>query len=348
MPPSHPKLLLIKRDKIGDMVLTTPLLRLLKEALPNCELHVLANDYNDWVLSANPHVDHCWVFPRIRHNGKLRLGSVWRYLKILLTLRRKNFDVVLVGNGSESHRAISLGLGLKGKRTIAYCKKTVKGLSDPLPEPTEGHESRRLLNLASALGINVGQAGVQPEFHPQASALHGAETWLKRNDLMPGAYLLLGLGARRQHRQPTAAQVLRWSQLCHDRFGLKTALVWSPGTRDNPLYPGDNELAAEILARQSPHILPCQDGLQTVVGLAWLARCNVFPDSGLMHIASACPGGVVGLFADTAHSSSPDMWGPIGDRQVTLVADKAVAEMADEEIIGAVARLIANTVPGVA
>ena len=39
------KILILKRDKIGDMLLTTPMLSLLRQALPDAEIHLLANDY---------------------------------------------------------------------------------------------------------------------------------------------------------------------------------------------------------------------------------------------------------------------------------------------------------------
>ena len=55
------KVLVLKRDKIGDMLLTTPLLARLKAAVPGVETHLLANDYKAWVVAGNPHVDRLWV-----------------------------------------------------------------------------------------------------------------------------------------------------------------------------------------------------------------------------------------------------------------------------------------------
>ena len=337
------KLLLIKRDKIGDMILTTPLIRHLREALPTWDIHVLANDYNAWVLHGNPHITTTWVFPRLRHNGKLRFGAVWTYLNTIYQLRRLQFDSVIVGNGSPSHRAIKLAKWIGGKSTVAYIneKNHDTFISHPLPVPSSGHESLRLLALSQALvstNLPLSTAQLRPEFSPHPTSLEGAQQWLRDNGLKPKKFLLLGLGARRQHRQPDAQQVLRWTKSVFDHHGTPTVLVWSPGRRDNPLYPGDDELAEEILRAGHDYILPCQNGLNTVVGLAWLAKTSIFPDSGLMHIASACPGGVIGLFADTQNSSSPEIWGPIGQRQAVLVAPNAVSELADELVLRTIAQ----------
>ena len=62
-------------------------------------------------------------------------------------------------------------------------------------------------------------------------------------------YVVLGLGARRRKKQPSAAQVLRWSAWWKTQHGLDTVFSWTPGRADDPVYPGDDELAAEVIAR---------------------------------------------------------------------------------------------------
>src|SRR3989304_4081925 len=104
------KVLVIKRDKIGDLLLTTPLLAQLKAALPRAETHLLANDYNAWVVAGNPHVDRVWVYRRVRHAGRVNLGAAWQWLWQSRALRRERFDWGIVANGEESPRAIRRGL----------------------------------------------------------------------------------------------------------------------------------------------------------------------------------------------------------------------------------------------
>jgi hypothetical protein len=43
------KVLVIKRDKLGDLLLATPMLAHLKASRPDVQLHLLTNDYNAWV-----------------------------------------------------------------------------------------------------------------------------------------------------------------------------------------------------------------------------------------------------------------------------------------------------------
>ena len=82
------KVLVLKRDKIGDLLLTTPLLARLKSRLPNVETHLLANAYNAWVVAGNPHVDRVWVYRRVRQGGRVSLGAAWDWIWQNSALRR--------------------------------------------------------------------------------------------------------------------------------------------------------------------------------------------------------------------------------------------------------------------
>src|SRR5688572_30745197 len=139
------KVLVLKRDKLGDLLLTTPLLARLKAALPQAETHLLANDYNAWVVAGNPHLDRVWVYRRVRHAGRVSIGAAWQWLWQGVALRRERYDWVIVANGDESPRAIRRGLALRGKRTVARCADPSRypALTDPVRLDTQSHEIDR-------------------------------------------------------------------------------------------------------------------------------------------------------------------------------------------------------------
>ena len=227
------KVLVIKRDKIGDLLLTTPLLARLKAGLPRVETHLLANDYNAWVVAGNPHVDRVWVYRRVRHAGRVSLGAAWQWIRQSLALRRERYDWVIVANGDESPRAIRRGLSLRGARIVARCADASKysGLTDPLPPDAASHEIERLLALLLPLGISTleekSKTSVPHYSLPPASAAF-ARGWLAERGLVPGKYVVLGLGARRPKKQPSTAQVLAWSAHLKKSWGLDTVFMWTP------------------------------------------------------------------------------------------------------------------------
>ncbi|MEC5385512.1 glycosyltransferase family 9 protein [Uliginosibacterium sp. H3] len=336
------KILIVKRDKLGDLLLTTPMLAWLKQAVPQAELHVLANDYNAWVIDGNPHADKVWVLPRVRHAGKLRIGAALQTARMLWQMRREKFDWVLVGNGEESPRAIERGLSVRGAHTVSYCKqaKDWPRLTHALPQPQDMHESRRLANLATPLGLQVPAELPAPLYLLPQSGRDFATSWLAQQGFSAGGYVVLGLGARRAKKQPSTAQVLEWSEQIAQRWGLKTVFMWTPGASDNPLYPGDDEVAEPVLAANSPNIVPFRGPLKEAIALVWHARASLFPDSGLMHFAAASPGGVLGFFAETDISPSPSQWGPIGPKAQYLEAEKSVADLSTDAVFAKLTQLI--------
>jgi heptosyltransferase-3 len=343
------KILVIKRDKIGDLLLTTPLLAQLKAALPQVETHLLANDYNAWVVAGNPHVDHVWVYRRVRHAGRVSLGAAWQWLWQSLALKRERYDWVVVANGDESPRAIRRGLAVRGARTVARCAEASNypGLSDPMPPDTANHEIERLMGLLSPLGIPVPEKNRTP--YPKYALPPGsaafALNWLAERGLGPGKYVVLGLGARRPKKQPSTAQVLAWSAHLKQRWGLATVFMWTPGKSNDPRYPGDDDVAQPLLDAAShghaPQIHPFRGPIPEALGLIWSARASIFPDSGLMHFAAASPGGVLGLFAEADVSPAPAQWAPRGPRADYLEADKSVSDLPEALVFERLARLLA-------
>lgn len=335
------KVLVIKRDKLGDLLLATPMLAQLKRAIPGVEVHLLANDYNAWVVEGNPDVDRVWVYRRVRSGGRVSLGAAWSGLRLAFELRAQAFDWVIVANGDESPRAIRRGLSVKGRRTVAACRvaSDYPALSDPLPVDDSLHEVERMLRLLGPLGVPMPSAPEPPRYVLPARSAAFAAQWLSEHGLKAGHYVVLGLGARRPKKQPTTQQVLAWSGRFKSHWGLDTVFMWTPGRSDDPLYPGDDATAQPVLDARAPQVFPHRGPLWEALGLVWSARTSLFPDSGLMHFAAASPGGVLGFFAETDVSPHPRQWGPRGPKAEVLVAEKSVEELGEAAVMQAVARL---------
>lgn len=314
------KILVIKRDKIGDMLLTTPMLRHLRRALPNAQIDMLANDYNAWVVERHSAIDKLWVYSRARVGSEIRFRAAIAQLGQTLQLWRQSYDVAIIAGGEESPRATKRVLRLGAKRTIGFCSSAQckRALSDPLEPLPAQHEVARMLRLLQPLGIDPPNEPIYPEFTPDASAVEAACAWLAGRQL--SNYVIIGLGARRAKKQPSTEQVLRWSEYFFKHWQLPTVFMWTPGPSANALYPGDDDIAEPVLRAQRDYIHPFRGALQPAIGLIWHARCSIFPDSGLMHFAASSPGGVLGLFADTSVSPSPAQWGPVGPRALSRSA----------------------------
>ena len=340
------KILVVKRDKLGDLLLATPMFAVLRRSLPGARIDLLASDYNAWLVQESRDLDRTWTYRRVRHGDRLRPAAALSQLATFARLRAERYDVAIAANGEPSPRATRRAILAGAQRTIAYVDEPVRGLSDPLPAPAAGHELQRLLNLLQPLGIPFPEAIPLPALDLPAAFIDQADAWLASNRLAAGSYVVIGLGARKSSRQPGAAQVVRWSEMLFTMHSLRTVFMWTPGRADDALYPGDDEAAAQVLAANSPHIHPFRGPLPPAIGLVWRARCSIFPDSGLMHVAAASPGGVLGLFAQTDISPPPSRWAPRGRHVDFVEAPNAISELEDSFVMQRFSRLLAGTTPG--
>ena len=105
--------LFLRYDRIGDMVITTPVFRELKLAYPDISITVLASKANQNVLLNNPYVDH------IITNHK---NSLFQDLPLLLKLRRQKFDACVEFDHSVVPHAI-LRLKIINPKKVISVKK---------------------------------------------------------------------------------------------------------------------------------------------------------------------------------------------------------------------------------
>jgi len=104
------KILFLRYDRIGDMVLTSPIFRELKKGLNNCEISVLASKQNLPVISSNPFIDKIFL------NNE---GNFFSVLKTLYKLRKNHYDVCIEFDHSVVPHAILRLKLINAKKVIS-------------------------------------------------------------------------------------------------------------------------------------------------------------------------------------------------------------------------------------
>ena len=89
-PPTTPdfRVLFIRYERIGDMIMATSLIRNIAKALPGGKVDVLANPATAPVLEGNPHVGNVLVLDR---------KSMHSYRQLMKRLRRERYTVMVDG-----------------------------------------------------------------------------------------------------------------------------------------------------------------------------------------------------------------------------------------------------------
>ena len=113
------KVLMLRYDRIGDMVITTPVFRELKKSYPNIEINVLASQANHMILKNNPYIDSVYL------NNK---NNIFLDLPILFKLRKKKIDVCFEFDHSVVRHAIIRLKIINPKKVISVEKTGRYGL----------------------------------------------------------------------------------------------------------------------------------------------------------------------------------------------------------------------------
>jgi ADP-heptose:LPS heptosyltransferase len=327
------KIIILKRDKLGDLLITTPALQILRELFPGATISVVAPSYSSWILNEARFIDKLYSYPQSKSFGLKQFYSFFMQIFIFLQIRLDRYDFAIAASGEYSSHAIKRLKWMGAKRTVAYTpfNKLISGITDSLDEPninSKGpHEYQRIIHLLQPLIRNKKKISADVWFQPPNTWILLALSYLKIKGLEPKKYIVFGLGSRREKKQASRDQIIGSAKYAYQKHGLITVLVWTPGAANNKNYPGDDSLADEILKNAPHYILPLRASLDLTIGIIWLAKKSIFPDSGLMHFAAASPAGVIGLFADSETSPHPKRWGPLGRNSTYIEAKKNIKEL---------------------
>jgi ADP-heptose:LPS heptosyltransferase len=283
---SPARVLVLRRDNIGDLVCTTPLLDALRAAFPRARIAALVNTYNAPVLEGNPSVGEVFAYEKLKHRTRSLPGHLLATARLYARLRGARFDCVLVPVDSPQSRAMASRV--RARETIVASRNG----------PAQEHEVERTFELARRLGITAAPGPVRVF----ADAGRTAALQAKHALADPVA---VHISARRPRQQwPLERYVELVRELA--RHG-QVMLLWAPGAKGDPRHPGDDEAAALVAAR-APCVPVETRSLPALIAALALAKRVVCPDGGAMHLAAGLGKPVVALFGD----SPVERWRPWG------------------------------------
>jgi len=335
------KILVVRRDNIGDLVCTTPLLSALRRRFPDAWIGALVNSYNAPVLERNPDLDAVHAYRKLKHlqPGESALAALGRQAGALWQLRQMKLDVVVLPAAGHATRGLALARWLKPGRIVAFDTGDARtGALDvriPLSPLCGPHEVERVFALAKFFGIEGGPPALtlvpDPREVDKARAWIGAHAGERR-----GHTVAVHISARRPAQRWPANYFAELIRGLTSEHGAKVMLLWSPGPPDHRQHPGDDQKAAEVLnaigsgSAAAAVVVPYPTStLASLIGA--LAACDelICSDGGAMHLGAALGKPIVALFGD----SPVERWRPWGVRHRIVrpdsrnVADAPVADL---------------------
>lgn len=188
---SETKCLLIRLNRIGDALVTTPFINILKSNT-NCKIYLLADKKNNFVFENNPDIEEVFVFDK-------GLNGFFRTLKIM---NSKKFDVLFDMHDDVSATVSFLISFIKCPVKIGFEKsnKNIFTHTVPRPDPLKYHIVERLCSFTKLFGIDYKKEGIRIIFNPKETVIKKADEFLNnlftRNRFLLGVNISAGSDAR--------------------------------------------------------------------------------------------------------------------------------------------------------
>lgn len=281
---------------LGDAVLTTPLLRALKRALPDACLTLVCTPPAKELLAGLPFIDS-FILDFKREEGSIR--SVPGLLK---ELRRTRWSAAVAAHRSARTALLLAASG--AKRRIGFAGAPLAFLYHDRVRDVRGrvHAARRWLELARPLGLDPDALDARPELPRDACAEESVSMTLQKHGIGgKEKFALFCHGSEWETKKWTEEGYAALARLLHETRGMRVVLCAhaSEAARGARIAEAARVPVADLTGRTT---------LRETAALVARATLVVSNDSAPLHMAAAFERPVVGVFGPTLPSQG---FGPV-------------------------------------
>ena len=310
---SNAKILLIRTDRLGDVILSTPVATAIKQALPNSQIVFLARRYTRDLLKRHRDIDEVLAEEDVQ-KGKTAIDL----------LRRKQFDasIALHPDARWAWRTYRAGIPVRIGTAYRAFSVFYNYRVFEHRKHTNRHEVEHNLNLLKPLGILQGK--VTFRFDLPEPVRERTRLLLEKKGWNPEQPLIvLHPGSGGSAVDWPAASFGRLAKELRDR-NLAVAVTGVVSER---------ELIDDVVRTTQTELLRLDNALNLLELAAVLEQASVVVanSTGPLHLAVAMGTEVVGLYCPVP-PCHPERWGPYGRTDSVLVPQKVSCKTCDSKM----------------
>src|SRR4051794_35815898 len=276
---AQPRILVVALRRLGDVLLTTPLIRSLKRAWPDAAIDVLVFRGTEGILEGNPDVAASVALPEraTARESLILLRKLWRAYDLAISTQSGDRPTLFAWAAGQRSAGI-----VKSSGVMNSLKQFA--VHHPVPLVSGMHRVPEVVRLAEALGVPSIREVVTPKARPVQfpdrlyAVIHAAPMFRYKRWTEEG------------WRELAAALAVR---------GLAVVATTGPSEEERRYLDGVWEYAPEV---QRFDALAWGE----LAGLIAGAQLYVGPDTSVTHLAAATGVPTVALYGPT----DPRLWGP--------------------------------------
>jgi ADP-heptose:LPS heptosyltransferase len=328
------KILVVRNDNIGDLILTTPALEALRRAFPKAFLAVLVAEYTKEAVEGNPYIDKVYFYEKATHSKSGKFKAWQRQWRVLKEIKAEGFDLAIGIRGSFASSQGWLVYMSGAPIRVGHRPKkagTLNGryynffVEDP---PKRRHESEKALDVVRAIGVDIDKK--RPTLNIPEDQIKKAEGYFKEIAKKSGdikkRVVCLHLATMPQwYRWWPKDYYVEIADAFMDMGDIELVLNWMPS---------DEQYAREVLdsLKRQPATF-VSTGVKSFAAFLSLTDLFITLEGGAMHVGGAAGVPMIAVFGRTPIEE----WAPLGiGQEIKLLKNGYyAAEVTPEGVIKA-------------
>ncbi|MFC1808654.1 glycosyltransferase family 9 protein [Candidatus Omnitrophota bacterium] len=302
------RILITRTDRIGDLVLSTPVLSEIKKKYPQCFLAVMTLPSTAQLLENNPAIDEIIIYDK-RGTHK----QWWRHVSFVSMIRSKKFDCAIHLHPTNRVHWISFLSSIPVR--IGYNRKSSFLLTHKcIHEKQQGkkHEGEYNFDLLSYLNIPCPKS-ISPQFYVCEKDNKEFDSLLKHNNIVINeTSFIINPGASCSSKMWPAKRFATLANTIAENYNLIPIVIGDRHTKQA------TDTVKKHLKVSYIDFSEARLTLRLLGVLFSRARFLISNDTGVVHLATAVGLPVVAIFGRSQKGLGPTRWRPLGEKSYFL------------------------------
>lgn len=293
-------ILIVRTDRIGDVVLSLPVASIIKEYYPNCKLSFFVREYTKPLVETNPFIDETLIIKE--KNNSFEIFENVRLIK------KHNFDTVIILYPTFIVSLIMFLAGIKKRVGSGYRLYSFL-FTDKIYEhrkDAKKHELEYNINLLKSIGIDfkAGINNVNFNLNVLESSLNKVDDLLKNNVLLSEKFIIIHPGSG---GSAIDLPINKFKEIIEHLSNLNIKIILTGNLNEK-------KMCDQLTLNKNVFNLAGELSLSDLIALISKSSLIIANSTGPIHIAAALGKYTFGFYPKI-QSCSANRWGPYTEKK---------------------------------